>query len=235
MEKENQKPLEYKDYIEGTRKILKDSKNEKRTYVVSVLEKQYIVHPNVFSPKYFNDTEFFAENVPVQKDEEMLEIGPGTGIISIAAIDKGAKRVLAIDINPDAVKNTQENIERHGLQDKMEVRQGNVYSALTPEEKFDTIFWNTPFGLVADEEIPDLEKSVYDPGYKSTEKFIKEAKVHLKQNGRLLIGFSSTLGRLDLIKKFTEEAGFDLRLIYEVESEEVHPVKFEIFEAKIKL
>lgn len=234
MEKENQKPLEYKDYIEGTRKILEDSKNEKRTYVVSVLEKQYIVHPNVFSPKYFNDTEFFAENVPVQKNEEMLEIGPGTGIISITAIDKGAKRVLAIDINPDAVKNTQENIERHGLQDKMEVRQGNVYSALTPEEKFDTIFWNTPFGLVADEEIPDLEKSVYDPGYKSTEKFIKEAKVHLKQNGRLLIGFSSTLGRLDLIKKFTEEAGFDLRLIYEVESEEVHPVKFEIFEAKIK-
>ena len=31
-------------------------------------------------------------------------------------------------------------------------------------------------------------------------KFIKEAKKHLKRNGRVLIGFSSTLGKFNLIK-----------------------------------
>jgi HemK-related putative methylase len=231
---ENIKPLDYKDYIEGTRQILEDSKKEKEPYIVSVMGKEFIVLPNVFSPKYFNDTELFAENLPVVKGEEMLEIGPGTGTISIMAAYKGAKKVLAIDINPDAVKNTQENIKKHKMENIVEVRQGNLYEALKQGEKFDSIFWNTPFGLVGDEEIPDLEKAVYDPGYKSTEKFIKEAKQHLKEKGRLLIGFSSTLGKVDLIKQFAEEAGFDLKLIFEAESKEVHPVKFEIFEATQK-
>ena len=64
---------------------------------------------------------------------------------------------------------------------------------------------------------------------------IKEAKNHLKEKGRLLIGFSTTLGKFNLLKKFTDEANFDLKLIYEVESEEVHPVKFQIYEAKLKI
>ena len=57
----------------------------------------------------------------------------------------------------------------------------------------------------------------------------------MKEGGRILIGFSTTLGKFDLLKKFADEAGFDLGLIYEVESKEVHPVKFEIYEAKPKL
>ncbi len=65
----------------------------------------------IFFPKYFNDTEIFAQNLPVKKNDEMLEIGSGTGVISIFAGIKGAKRVLAIDINPDALKNTEENIK----------------------------------------------------------------------------------------------------------------------------
>lgn len=231
----NLKPIEYKDYIEGTRQVLEQSKKEKEPYIVAVSGKEYVVFPNVFSPRYFNDTELFAENLPVREGEEMLEVGPGTGIISITAIQKGAAKVLAVDINPVAVKNTRENIKRYNLQDKIEVRQGDVYSAVKSDEKFDTIFWNTPFGFVEDKNLPDLEKSVYDSQYKSTEKFIREAKAHLKEGGRLLIGFSTTLGKLDLLKKFAEETGFDLNLIYEVESEEVHPVKFEIFEAKQRL
>ena len=223
--------LKYQDYIEGTRKILEQSKTETEPYKVTVLGREFVVHPNVFSPKYFHDTELFAENFPVREGEEMLEIGPGAGAISIIAVYKGAKKVLAIDINPDAVKNTKANIELHQMQDKVEVRHGNLYEPLKAEERFDTIFWNTPFGFVEAENVPDLEKAVYDPGYKSTEKFIKEAKEHLKKGGRVLIGFSTTLGKLDLLQKFCDEAGLSLKLLYEVESEETHPVKFEIFEA----
>ena len=230
-EKEKLKLLKYKDYIEGTRKVLDESKAETEPYKVIVCEKEFIVLPNVFSPKYFHDTELFAENFPVQSGEEMLEIGPGTGVISIVAIYKGAKKVLAIDINPDAVKNTQTNIDLHDMKEKIEVRHGNLFESLKPNEKFDTIFWNTPFGFVENENVPDLEKAVYDPSYKSTEKFIKEAKQHLKKGGRVLVGFSTTLGRLDLLQKFAEEAGLSLCLIYEAESKETHPVKFEIFEA----
>ena len=226
------KPLEYEDYVDGTRQILEDSKSEKEPYAVTVCGREFIVLPNVFSPKYFFDTELFAQNFPVVDGEDILEIGPGTGAISITNAYNGAGKILAIDINPDAVACTQENIEKHDMQERVEVREGNLYSALREDEKFDTIFWNTPFGLIEEGEIPDLEKAVYDPGYKATEKFIKEAKLHLKENGRVLIGFSTTLGKLDMIEKFCDEAGFDLKLIFEAQSRETHSVKFEIFEAR---
>ena len=243
-EKELPKQLEYIDYLEGTRKILEQSNAETESYKVTILGKEFIVYPNVFSPKYFNDTELFAANLPIRKGDGLLEIGPGTGAISIIAVYKGAKKVLAIDINPDAVSNTQANIALHKMEEKIEARHGDLFTPLKQGEKFDTIFWNTPFGFVEAENISDLEKAVYDPGYKSTERFIKQSALHLKKNGRnerpcgktagknqVLIGFSTTLGRLDLLQKFAKDAGLLLKMIYETESKETHPVKFEIFEA----
>jgi len=224
----------YKDYTIGTGSVLEKSQQEQRRYIVKVIGREFIVLPNVFSPKYFNDTEIFAKHLPITPGEEMLEIGPGTGAISITAAYRGAKKVLAIDINPDAVKNTHENIQKHKLEDRIEVRLGDLYEALKPGEKFDSIFWNTPFAYIDEGEVSDLEKAVYDPGYKSTKRFILEAKEHLKKDGRVLIGFSTTLGKFKKIEEFCQEAGFDLRLIFEAESEEVHPVKFEIFEARAK-
>ena len=192
--------LEYKDYIEGTRKVLEQSKTKSAPYKVTVLGREFIVFPNVFSPEYFKDTELFAKNIPVKKGEEMLEIGSGTGAISITAIYKGAGKVVA-------------NIELHNMKGKVEVRQGDLYVPLELNEKFDTIFWNTPFGFVESEEISDLEKAVYDPGYKTIERFIKGAKEYLKVGGRILIGFSTTLGRMDLVQRFAKEAGFVLRML----------------------
>ncbi len=230
--RKSKRQLEYQDYVNATQQILDQSKLETVPYKIKVAGKEFIIYPNVFSPKYFHDTKIFAENLPVKEGEEMLEIGPATGVVSIMAAYRGARKVLAIDINPDAVKNTKANIELHQMKDKVEVRQGDLYSPLLPKEKFDTIFWNTPFGFVENKDIPDLEKAVFDPGYVSTEKFITEAKQHLKQDGRLLIGFSTTLGRYDLLQQFVEKAHLSLRSISKTVSEEIHPVTFEIFEAE---
>lgn len=227
----NEANLSYTDYLKGTKKVLDESKKEKRPYKATVRGEEFVVLPNVFSPKYFHDTEIFASQIPIYGEEVLLEIGPGTGAISVIAAKRGAKKIVAIDINPDAVKNTQINIEKHQLQGKIEVRLGNLYAPLKPDEKFDVIFWNTPFGLIDEQAISPLEKAVYDPGYKATERFIKEARGHLNPGGKVLIGFSSTLGKLDLLKQFIREAGFNFREIYKTESSETHPVKFEIFEA----
>ena len=51
----------YSDYINGTRKIINESKKEKKQYLITLLDKEFVVFPNVFSPKYFKDTEIFAK------------------------------------------------------------------------------------------------------------------------------------------------------------------------------
>lgn len=222
---------EKKKYLEGTLKILKDSEKEKSKYNFEVLGREFIIYPNVFSPKYFKDTEFFAKEIPVNRGDEVLEIGCGTGIVSIFASLKGANKVVAIDINPSAVKNAKENIELHNLSDKIEVREGSVYSPLKKGEKFDLIFWNTPFAYSETIKPTVLEKAVIDVDYKFTKEFISKAKIYLKDNGRLIIGFSTTLGHFDELEKILEKEGYNVKILKSVDSEEVHPVKFEIIEA----
>ncbi len=219
--------VSYEDYTKSTLEIIDKSRTEKRKYSVTLLGKEFIVFPGVFSPKYFFDTEFFAKVVPVKKGQSFLEIGPGTGIISVTAAMKGAK-VTCVDINKDAVLNTLENAKKHSV--RVEAYRGSLYDPVRGR-KFDTIFWNTPFAYSDRKDFTVLERAVVDPGYVSTKRFISEAKDHLTKEGRLLIGFSTTLGRFDLLKRFLDEAGFKVRLLHRIKSSEGYPVFFELFEA----
>jgi len=219
-------------YLKGTQQIIDESTRENKPYRVKVMGKEFVVRPNVFSPKYFFDTEFFAKSIKINKGDEFLEIGPGTGIISALVALRGAKRVVAIDVNPHAVKNTKANAKLHKVDRRVKVLKGDVYSPLKTKDKFDVIFWNTPFGYVKDDKISILEKAVFDPQYKSTKKFIKGARKHLKKNGRLLVGFSTTLGHFSILKELLKQSKFKIKLLKEIKSKEVHPVKFQLYEAK---
>lgn len=220
----------YQKYILGTKQILEESQKEKTPYFTMVCGKKFIVYKNVFSPKYFFDTEIFAKNLPIHKNDEILEIGPGTGAISIIALYRGAKKVTCVDINKKAVQNTKKNIQLHSLEDKIDVRQGNLYKPLKKKEKFNAIFWNIPFGLVKNIKLSPLEKSVFDENYQSTKKFIAEASKYLKKNGRIYIGFSTTLGKLNILTQIASQNNYKIQLLYREKSKEVYPVTFELFE-----
>lgn len=220
----------YEDYLAGTRQVLALSQLEKQPYLTKVAGHEFIVYPNVFSPKYFNDSDLFAMNLPIRSGDNVLEIGPGTGIVTIMALMRGAACATAIDVNPDAVQNTIENAKRFGMTDRVRVLHGDVYAPLGAGERFDVIFWNTPFGLVNEEDLPMLERAVFDPGYEATRRFVLGAREHLNTGGRVYVGFSSTLGKPEVLRTIASEAGFSLRTVFAAQSSEVHPVMFEIFE-----
>ncbi len=223
---------EKEPHIVETHRILRRSQEENISpYEITIAGKEFTVFPNVFPASYFNDTEFFAENLPIQEGDRFLEIGPGTGILSVVAAGRGAT-VKAVDINQDAVRNTEANAKRHGVESKIQVIQGDVYEPLEASEKFNKIFWNVPFGYVK-LDLSALEKSVFDTEYRSIEKFVKGAKAHLTEDGVLLIGFSTVMGRYDILKKFLAEAGCkDLKEV----AKKIHegraiPLSFEILQA----
>ncbi|MHC1786867.1 MAG: 50S ribosomal protein L11 methyltransferase [Christensenellales bacterium] len=56
----------------------------------------------------------------------LLDVGTGSGILAIAAAKLGAQSVLAIDIDPLAVRTARENVAINGLQDAVTVRQGDL-------------------------------------------------------------------------------------------------------------
>ena len=48
-------------------------------------------------------------------DKEVIDIGCGSGILSIRASELGAKHIVALDNDSRAVNNTKENAERNGI------------------------------------------------------------------------------------------------------------------------
>lgn len=69
----------------------------------------------------------------------VLDMGCGTGVLAILAARRGAKRVLAIDIDPWSVENTRENAEANG-HPEIAVREGDA--SLLGQERFDLVLAN---------------------------------------------------------------------------------------------
>ncbi|MDH7500499.1 MAG: 50S ribosomal protein L11 methyltransferase [candidate division NC10 bacterium] len=71
----------------------------------------------------------------VQGGERILDLGAGSGILAIAAAKLGARAVTALEIDPPSAKIARENVNRNGLMDQVEVREGTLSDL--PREIFD--------------------------------------------------------------------------------------------------
>ena len=61
--------------------------------------------------------------------ESVIDVGTGSGILAIGAAMLGAKDVLAIDIDPVAVRVAKENIEHNHLSDRVRAVEGNLLAS----------------------------------------------------------------------------------------------------------
>lgn len=192
-------------------------------YQVNIEGIELWAHPNVHSPKYFRSTEIYAKHFPFRPDEDLLEIGTAIGTTAILAAKRFNNRVVAVDINPDAVITAQKNVAFHGLEQKVAIRKGNVFSTIKATEAFDTIYWDLPCLYAPPSEVPHMHKLVlYDPGYQATKRFFKGARKHLKPGGRIIVSFSSA-GDYSRLVTLSESQGYQLRKIHE--SSENYPAR----------
>ncbi len=121
----------------------------------------------------------------VKKGDNVLDIGTGSGILSIAAVKLGAEKCTAVDIDPMAVKIVGENAAVNGVQDKITPVVGNLADEVTG--KYEVVVAN----IIADAIIalsPDVRQ------------FMKEGAVYITSG---IIVF-----RLDDVKAKLTECGF---------------------------
>lgn len=176
-----------------TNPYLERVRSHKEPYTTEILGKEIIVYPNVMSPKYDWSPRFHIENMPNTKDKEFLEIGCGSGILSLFAAFQGAKRITAVDINPNAIENTKVNFQKYNFKN-FNVFESDVFEKV--HGKFDTINFAAPYHGSEPKDI--LEYGVSDPEYRALKSFLGNARKFLKKDGQIILGFSNT-GDLELL------------------------------------
>lgn len=72
----------------------------------------------------------------VNKDTKLLDVGCGSGILSIIGLKLGAKSALGIDIDPNAITATYENAEVNGISlDQFCIMSGNIINDTELQDK----------------------------------------------------------------------------------------------------
>jgi release factor glutamine methyltransferase len=156
----------------------------------------FVVDENVYEPA--EDSFLFAENLDVKEGERVLDMGTGCGILGILAAKK-ASEVMAVDINPYAVRCAKENAGFNSVRNKMTFIQSDLFTFLNEEEKYDVILFNAPYLPADDSEANSWLNRAWAAGVTGRqviERFIPEASMHLKLSGRVLL-MQSTLSNVN--------------------------------------
>lgn len=105
-----------------------------------------VMLPGVFNGVLLRSGKFLAQTLSAQcipRDGRVLDMGTGSGLCAIRSAQLGA-RVVAVDVNPEAVRCAQINALLNHVEARVEARQGDLF-APARDEKFDVILFNPPY------------------------------------------------------------------------------------------
>jgi methylase of polypeptide subunit release factors len=135
----------------------------------------------------------------------VLEIGTGTGLISLCCLRAGAARVVATDINPAAVANARFNARGLELERRFETRlvpldRPDAYSVIGQHERFDLIISNPPW----EDHVPRSidEYALYDTDFALLRSLLAGLRDHLAPEGKALLAY----GNVEAIRKVLQLA-----------------------------
>jgi len=134
----------------------------------------------------------------------ILDIGTGSGCIAVACAKAFPQaRVDAVDLSPDALEVARRNVARHGVGDRLELLQGDVFGPVTGR-RYDLIVSNPPY--VSDAEMsalpreylhePDLALRAGGDGLDVVRRILEGAVAHLEPGGAIFVEVGDSDERL---------------------------------------
>ena len=137
--------------------------------------------------------EMVTKEINKKKNLKFLDIGCGSGCISISLLEHYKKSVgTGIDISKDAIVNTKINLSNYNLINRIKLLRKNIFTYRT-DKKFDLIISNPPYLKLSDYINLDLGIKRYEPkealigdnkeGLIFYKEIIKKFKNNIKLNG----------------------------------------------------
>ena len=160
--------------------------------------------PEVYGP--LEDSLLFAEvleeKISRKKYDRVLEIGCGSGILSLIVAKQSS--MVSVDINPKSVEITKKNAKLNNL--KVDCFVSDMFEKV--KGKFDMIIFNSPY--LPDQDNVEGSEMWSDKGV--IKRFIRSCKEFLNSDGEVLLLISSLSG-LERVKKEFKDSGFDVKII----------------------
>ena len=139
-----------------------------------------------------DDTFLLAENLEIKEGQSVLEIGTGSGLVSMYA-SLLTDDVTATDINYNALELAEKNFKLNNI-NTIKLEFGDLFEPVK-DKKFDVILFNTPYlPTDSDDIINDDLNYAFDGGLdgrKVIDRFINEVSNHLNDKGIVQIIQSS--------------------------------------------
>ena len=181
---------------------------QRRRHETLVLERilgiPLVVLPGVFNPTLFRITPVLLDYLrkrPPDQPGAILDLGTGTGVLAVAAAEFG-HRVVATDIDPEAVRCARINVLLNDLAERVDVRQGDLFEAVSGE-RFDLVVANPPY--YSGEPSSRAERAFRAGDF--PQRFAEGLGDHLQPDGTALVVLSSD-GIADLFIGCLEGEGF---------------------------
>jgi len=193
--------------------VLRRSDGEPVAYIIGEKEFWGItfrVTPDVLIPR--PETELLVQEAlqligPAGQGSEILELGTGSGCISVALACelRGAPvnaRILAVERSAAALAVARENAARNKVADRIEFREGDWFSGLAPAKQFDIIVSNPPYIAQGDRDVSpetrfEPQAALYGgiDGLEALRSILSEAPPFLKRGACLICEIGSTQQR----------------------------------------
>jgi release factor glutamine methyltransferase len=169
-----------------------------------------VILPHVFNPKLLRSGEFLVHQLSrpdlLRPASRVLDLGTGSGAGAVAAARAGCA-VVAVDINPEAVRCARINALLNQVECRVDARQGDLFAPVAGE-RFDVVLFNPPYyrGLPRD----DLDFAWRSPDV--IERFAGQLREHLAPGGHALLVLSSD-GEQNSFLRALDDRGYSTRAV----------------------
>ena len=175
----------------------------------------FIIRPTVFNPADFISSKVFISYIKTLElaGKKILDMGSGSGVVSIIAASKGAE-CIAADINPVAVRCITENARHNNFSRQITAVESDLFESLKNiyPSNYDIIFFNPPY--YKGNPNNNFERAFKGgPNLEVIDRFLSDAKNFLNPSGRLCLLVSSDMDLDDFYNRL-KTAGYDHKILH---------------------
>ncbi len=195
------------------------------------------IHPHygVFSPVRGEYVALVAQAplpAALASNGHALDLGTGTGVLAAVLARRGVQQVLATDTDPRALACAQDNLQRLGVAQQVQLLQADLFAglftAVHPQQKLALVVCNPPW--VPASPGSALERAVYDEDSRMLLGFLNGLATHLVPGGEgwlILSDLAEHLGLRSRAQLLAAFAAAKLQVLGRLDARPTHTKAFD--------